>query len=137
MALLQRIRRIPQYVPAPWLIAFALVICFFAFSLRQKSELTSHHYDSSGFPHIYMQQVTTREFDAQGRLHYQLATPQVTHYQLNPDAPSDSDYTLIEQPNMAFFDAGQKTQSPQVDAQHRHARVAHKGGRGQHGAIAT
>ena len=105
MALLQRIRSIPQHVPAPWLIAFALVICFFAFSLRQKAEMANHDYDPSGFPQIYMQQVKTREFDAQGQLHYQLSTPQITHYQLNPDGPSDRDYTLIEHPNMAFFDA--------------------------------
>lgn len=105
MTLLQRAQRIHQYIPAPWLIALALVICFFAFSLRQKAELTGYEYDLSGFPQIYMQEVKTREFDAQGQLHYQLSTPQITHYQLNPDGPSESDYTLIEQPDMAFYDA--------------------------------
>lgn len=105
MNILQRIYRIPQYVPAPWLIAFALVICFFAFSLRQKVELVGYEYDSGGFPQIYMKDVETREFDAQGKLHYQLSTPQVTHYQVNPDGPSNGDYTLIDRPNMAFYDA--------------------------------
>jgi lipopolysaccharide export system protein LptC len=105
MSLLQRAHKIHQYVPAPWLIAFALVICFFAFSLRQKAELVGYEYDSSGFPQIYMKAVETREFDAQGKLHYQLSTPQVTHYQANPDGPSDADYTLIERPDMAFYHA--------------------------------
>jgi len=104
MNLLQRAYRIHQYVPAPWLIAFALVICFFAFSLRQKAELVGYEYDASGFPQIYMKAVETREFDAQGKLHYQLSTPQVTHFQANPDGPSDADYTLIERPDMAFYD---------------------------------
>lgn len=105
MSLLQRAHKIHQYVPAPWLIAFALVICFFAFSLRQKAELVGYEYDSSGFPQIYMKAVETREFDAQGKLHYQLSTPQVTHYQANPDGTSDADYWLIERPDMAFYDA--------------------------------
>ncbi|WP_062066712.1 LPS export ABC transporter periplasmic protein LptC [Cellvibrio sp. OA-2007] len=105
MAFLQRIYKIHEYIPAPWLIAFALVICFFAFSLRQKAELANHEYDPSGFPQFYMQEVKTREFDSQGRLHYQLSTPQITHYQLNPDGPSDRDYTLIQHPDMAFYDA--------------------------------
>lgn len=105
MNILQRIQRIPHYVPTPWLIAFALVICFFAFSLRQKAELMGYEYDLSGFPQTYMKDVETREFDTQGKLHYQLSTPQVTHYQVNPDGPSDGDYTLIEHPNMAFYDA--------------------------------
>lgn len=105
MDFLQRAYKIHQYVPAPWLVAIALVICFFSFSLRQKAELPGYEYDLSGFPQIYMKEVETREFDAQGKLHYQLSTPQVTHYQVSPDGPSNSDYTLIERPNMAFYDA--------------------------------
>lgn len=105
MNFLQRVYKVHQYVPAPWLVAIALVICFFAFSLRQKAELPGYEYDLSGFPQIYMKEVETREFDAQGKLHYQLSTPQVTHYQVNPDGPSNGDYTLIERPDMAFYDA--------------------------------
>jgi lipopolysaccharide export system protein LptC len=108
MRFLQRAYNIHQYVPVPWLIAFALVVCFFAFSLRQKTELAGYEYDSSGFPQIYMKAVETREFDAQGKLHYQLSTPQITHYQVNPEGPSDGDYTLIERPDMAFYDAEAK-----------------------------
>jgi len=105
MKFLQRIYNIHQYIPAPWILAFILVICFFAFSLRQKTELVGYEYDSSGFPQFYMKEVETREFDAQGKLHYQLSTPQVTHYQVHPDGPTDGDYTLIEQPDMGFYDA--------------------------------
>jgi lipopolysaccharide export system protein LptC len=105
MNLLQRVYSIHQHVPVPWLIAFVLVLCFFAFSLRPKVELASYEYDLSGFPQIYMKEVETREFDAQGKLHYHLKTPQVAHYQVNPEGPSEGDYTLIERPNMAFHDA--------------------------------
>jgi len=105
MNLLQRAHKIHQYIPIPWLIAFVLVICFFAFSLRQEAELVGYQYDLDGFPQIYMKEVETREFDAQGKLHYQLSTPRVTHYQVNPDGPTEGDYTVIEQPDMAFYDA--------------------------------
>src|SRR5688572_4406859 len=105
MNLLQRANNIHQYIPVPWILAFTLVICFFAFSLRQKNDVVGYEYDSSGFPQFYMKQVETREFDPQGKLHYQLSTPQVTHYQVHPDGPTDGDYTLIERPNMGFYDA--------------------------------
>ncbi|MCE3253471.1 MAG: export transporter periplasmic protein LptC [Cellvibrio sp.] len=105
MNLLQRANNIHQYIPVPWILAFTLVICFFAFSLRQKVDVVGYEYDSSGFPQFYMKQVETREFDMQGKLHYQLTTPQVTHYQVHPDGPSEGDYTLIESPDMGFYDA--------------------------------
>ena len=108
MSFLERAQRIPQYIPAPWLVAVALVIFFFAFSLRQKNDIVGYDYDPSGFPQIYMKEVETREFDPQGKLHYQLTTPQITHYQMNPDMASDTDYTLIDQPNMALYDAEAK-----------------------------
>jgi lipopolysaccharide export system protein LptC len=105
MKFLQRVYNIHQYIPIPWILAFLLIICFFAFSLRQKTEVVGYEYDTSGFPQFYMKEVETREFDAQGKLHYQLSTPQVTHYQVHPDGPTEGDYTLIEKPDMGFFDA--------------------------------
>ncbi|MEN0036933.1 MAG: LPS export ABC transporter periplasmic protein LptC [Cellvibrio sp.] len=108
MRLLERAQRINQHIPAPWLVAFVLVIFFFAFSLRQKTEIVGYDYDPSGFPQIYMKDVETREFDSEGRLHYLLITPQITHFQMNPDTPSDADYTLIDNPNMALHDAESK-----------------------------
>lgn len=105
MRLLEQAQRINQHIPAPWLVAFILVIFFFAFSLRQKAETQGPESEAGSFPQFYMKQVETREFDAKGNLHYQLATPLVTHYQINPEAPSDADYTLITKPDMAFYDA--------------------------------
>lgn len=105
MKFLQRVYNIHQYIPIPWILAFLLITCFFAFSLRQKTEVVGYEYDTSGFPQSYMKEVETREFDAQGKLHYQLSTPQVTHYQVHPDGPTEGDYTLIEKPDMGFFDA--------------------------------
>jgi lipopolysaccharide export system protein LptC len=105
MNLLEPFQRLHQQVPAPWLVAIVLVLCFFIFSLRQKDDLAEHEYDAGSFPQFYMKQVETREFDAQGKLHYQLSTPQVAHYQINQDAPSAADYTLINLPDMAFYDA--------------------------------
>jgi lipopolysaccharide export system protein LptC len=75
------------------------------FRCAKKNDVVGYEYDSSGFPQFYMKQVETREFDPQGKLHYQLSTPQVTHYQVHPDGPTDGDYTLIERPNMGFYDA--------------------------------
>lgn len=104
MKILQRIYAIPQYIPAPWILAFTLVICFFAFSLRQKTEVVGYEYDPGSFPQFYMKQVETREFNELGKLHYRMVTPQVTHFQMRPDAPSEGDYTLIERPDMSFYD---------------------------------
>ncbi|EIK44404.1 hypothetical protein O59_002734 [Cellvibrio sp. BR] len=104
MALLQRIQRLHQHIPGPWLVAFALVVVFFAFSLRHKDDIQPDQYESSGFPQYYMKSVETREYSPEGTLRYQLTTPQVTHYQISADGPSERDYTLFEQPAMAFYD---------------------------------
>jgi lipopolysaccharide export system protein LptC len=108
MTFFARTQKLHQYIPAPWLIALALVICFFAFSLRQKADLPGYEYDPSGFPQIYMKDVETREFDKQGKLHYLLSTPQVTHFQPQQEGPSAQDYTLLDNPHMAFYDTDSK-----------------------------
>lgn len=104
MSLLQRVQRLHQHIPGPWLIAAVLVVFFFAFSLRHKDDVQPDQYESSGFPQYYMKSVETREYSPEGTLRYQLTTPQVTHYQMNPEGPSERDYTLFEQPAMAFYD---------------------------------
>ena len=104
MNLHTRLSQLHQYIPGPWLVALLLVICFFAFSLRQKPDTAGYEYDPSSFPNIYMQNVETREFDRTGKLHYLLSTPLVTHFQLQPEGPSAQDYTLIDQPHMMFYD---------------------------------
>lgn len=100
----QRALYLHQHIPGPWLVALVLVVCFFAFSLRQKEEINAHQYDSSGFPQTYMTSVETREFGPQGKLRYQLSTPLITHFQIEPNTPSERDYTLIDHPKMAFYD---------------------------------
>lgn len=105
MTLKQRLYKVSQDLPAPWLMALILAICFFAFSLRQKPELTNHDTSTIRFPQFYMKDIKTREFGPQGELHFQLETPLATHYQVNPEGPTLDDYTLIERPNMAFHDA--------------------------------
>jgi lipopolysaccharide export system protein LptC len=108
MSLYNRFNQLHQHISGPWLVAFLLVICFFAFSLRQKPDNASYEYDPSSFPNIYMQNVETREFNKTGLLHYQLSTPLVTHFQLEQEGPSARDYTLIAQPQMKFYDAEAK-----------------------------
>ncbi len=103
MNLSQRLYRIHQRIPGPWLVAGVLVLCFLLFFVRKKAEQTPYEYDPGGFPQIYMKQVQTREFDAAGKLHFELTTPKVALYQPNPDGPSIQDYTLIDAPKMIFY----------------------------------
>lgn len=103
MNLLHRLYRIHQQIPGPWLLAGLMVLCFFLFSLRHKEDPSGYEYDPSGFPQIYMKQVQTREFDAQGTLNFELTTPEVTLYQPDIEGPSARDYTLIEAPKIIFY----------------------------------
>jgi lipopolysaccharide export system protein LptC len=102
--LTRSIYKLHQYLPVPWVLVGLLVLCFFFLVLRPKEDAQANlNADGSSFPQFYMEQVQTREFDAQGKLHYQLDTPLVAHFQLDPTGPGSSDYTLITQPQMAFY----------------------------------
>lgn len=79
------------------------MLCFLLFSLRQNETITNQESDSGSFPQIYMKQVQTREFDAEGKLHFELTTPNVAFYQHDPNGPSALDYTLIDAPKMIFY----------------------------------
>ncbi len=103
MNLFQRLYQIHQHIPGPWLIAGMLVLCYFLFSLRQKDDPVGYQYDPSGFPQTFMKQVQTREFDSEGKLGFELTTPEVTLYQPDIEGPSAKDYTLIDAPKMIFY----------------------------------
>ncbi|WP_084128598.1 LPS export ABC transporter periplasmic protein LptC [Cellvibrio mixtus] len=102
---IQRLYRIHQQIPGPWIVAGVLVLGFFLFSLRHKEGPISHEYDPSRFPQIFMKQVQTREFDAEGKLNFELTTPQVALYQPDVEGPSARDYTLIDAPKMIFYNS--------------------------------
>jgi lipopolysaccharide export system protein LptC len=92
-----------RYVPLPWILVIVLTGIFFGFSLSPNPETAKEiNEDTSGFPQFYMKNVTTSEFNAEGKLRYQLTTPSISHYQLNLNSPSDNDYTLIEHPSLIF-----------------------------------
>ncbi|HTF94694.1 MAG TPA: LPS export ABC transporter periplasmic protein LptC [Cellvibrio sp.] len=103
MRVVQRLHKIHQRIPGPWLVAGILVLCFLLFSLRQKETSPNQEFDSGSFPQIYMKQVQTREFDAEGKLHFELTTPKVAFYQPDTNGPSPLDYTLIDAPKMIFY----------------------------------
>jgi len=116
MSLQERIQRINQSIPVPWLIALILVVFFSVLSFQQKDETQSTKADSDTFPQFYMKAVETREYNVDGDLRYHLTTPRVTHFQIQPDAPSAEDYTLLDQPELRFFDADSKEEPWQVNA---------------------
>lgn len=103
MNVLQRLHYLHQHIPGPWLIAGLMVLCFFLFSLRQKEVPPGYEYDPSGFPQVYMKHIQTREFDAEGKLHFELTTPKVAFYQPDVEGPTERDYTLIDAPKMIFY----------------------------------
>lgn len=108
---IKQIHQITQYLPAPWLLVALLVVCFFAFSLRHQDEPQQLNIDNSTpFPQVFMRNVQTREFDTEGKLRYELSTPHIGHFQVDADAPSEQDYTLIQAPLITFYDA--KDQEP-------------------------
>ena len=109
--LIRSLIKLHQYLPIPWLVVGLLFVLFFVFVLQPKKEQQRAPYgDSSSFPQFYMETIETREFDHQGQLHYQLNTPQITHVQIDPNSPSNADYTLIKQPQMQFY--GDQQQAP-------------------------
>ena len=103
MKFFQRIYRIQQRYSGPWLIAAILVAGFILFSLRPQEDQTGGEFDPTSFPQTFMRQVQTREFNAEGQLHFELTTPRVALYQVDIEGPSESDYTLFDAPKMIFF----------------------------------
>lgn len=104
------LQKITQYLPTPWLlVALLLLVFFFAFKLRNgDTPQIKGGENSKTFPQVYMDNVQTREFDEEGKLHYELSTPRISHYQTDPEVPGKDDYTLIQSPKITFYDAGDK-----------------------------
>lgn len=104
MTLIERAQQIHQQMPAPWIVAIAMLVIFFAFSLRHKDDPSPDQNGVDSFPQYYMTNVETREYGPSGSLRYRLTTPQIAHFQIDLEGPSVNDYTLIESPTMEFFD---------------------------------
>jgi lipopolysaccharide export system protein LptC len=97
------LKKIFRYLPLPWIMVILMAGFFFGFSLSPNPQTTQIiNEDSSGFPQFYMKDVTTSEFNIEGKLRYQLTTPSISHYQLNLNSPGENDYTLIQQPSLIF-----------------------------------
>ena len=99
-----------EFLFTPWVLVGALVAGFGVIILIQNKPGDEQPFDlAESFPQTFMTQVETREFDAQGRLQHVINTPRITQYQINPDAPSDQDYTLIDQPKIDLYQDNRTT----------------------------
>jgi lipopolysaccharide export system protein LptC len=98
------LKKIFNLIPLPWLLVLLLAGLFFglSFSPTPDSNQTINE-DTSGFPQFFMKNVQTREFDATGRLRYELNTPSIAHFQLHLNNPGSEDYTQILQPRLNFY----------------------------------
>lgn len=98
----------PLLLPLPWIVVVILAVVFLVMKYSdddQKAVISST--TEKVFPQIFMTNVDTRDFDANGALHYQLKTPLVRHYQLN-EKSSEKDYTLFDLPQIVFLGDAQK-----------------------------
>ncbi|MBK8187145.1 MAG: LPS export ABC transporter periplasmic protein LptC [Cellvibrio sp.] len=93
-----------RYIPLPWILVGLLSAIFFGFSFSANPQKNIEiNEDTSQFPQFYMKDVTSREFEPNGKLRYQMSTPAITHYQLNLHTASLEDYTSIEHPQLTFY----------------------------------
>lgn len=97
-----------QLVTNPWALVICLLAGFGLISLINNLPDDQQTIDpDKQFPQTFMTGIETREFTTQGQLQHLLRTPRITHYQINPDAPGDKDYTLIDHPQVAFYNDGE------------------------------
>jgi len=98
-------------IPLPWITLIVATLLFFALREKSPTELMSPTAaEPTGFPHAYMIDIETQEFDADGKLIYKMSTPAAQHFQTDPNAPGPNDYTLIAQPKLFFY--SEKDASP-------------------------
>lgn len=91
-------------IPLPWLAIIALLAA--AFILWEKSPnvlITPAAVQTSEFPYAFMTDIETLEYDSDGQLRYRMVTLAAKHYQTDLNQASAQDYTLIEQPRLAFY----------------------------------
>ena len=97
-----------QLLTNPWALVIGLLASFGLISLLDNLPGDQQATDADKlFPQTFMTGIETREFTTRGQLQHLLRTPRITHYQVNPDAPSDKDYTLIDHPQVDFYNDGE------------------------------
>ena len=103
-------QKLLQFFTNPWALVATLLLGFALISLvRQIPDDSLAINVDKLYPQTFMTGVETREFTPIGQLQHLLQTPRITHYQLNPEAPGDKDYTLIDAPQVAFYDEGMES----------------------------
>lgn len=88
-----------------WLVPISVLIGAAILWEKSPTELITPNLslNSKEFPYAFMTDIETFEYNDEGKLRFALRTPAANYYQLDPSAPSDQDYTLIEQPNIVFY----------------------------------
>lgn len=100
--------RLLQSLTNPWALVAALLAGFGIISLiNQRANENSQAIPEQHYPQTFMIGVETREFTTKGELQHLLQTPRITHYQVDPETPGDKDYTIIDHPQVAFYDEGE------------------------------
>jgi lipopolysaccharide export system protein LptC len=90
----------------PWLAL--LVIALVGLSLLDQPAprlISNIQVARSEFPHAFMENIETLEFDAQGHLRYRMNTPSGRYFQKDPEKPGNEDYSLVDQPQVVFYPA--------------------------------
>lgn len=92
-------------IPLPWLTLIVATLLFFVLREKSPTELLSPTINEEvvRFPHAYMIDIDTEDFDQDGKLISRMSTPAAQHFQINPDAPGPEDHTIFTQPKMFFF----------------------------------
>lgn len=91
-------------IPLPWLAIIALLVLAFILWEKSPSVLSTTPPTEAGeFPYAFMTDIETLEYDDEGKLRYRMVTLAAKHYQANLNQAGPKDYTLIEEPQLAFF----------------------------------
>lgn len=91
-------------IPLPWLASVvALVLAFILWDKSSTGMLIPETPEVSEFPYAYMTAIETLEYDAEGKLRYQVSTRTARHFQLNPNQAGPQDYSLFDEPRLVFY----------------------------------